>query len=136
MGAAAISALAGANLTLAAPHAPLLQQLLPFVRGLSLMWWATASWWIPMLLSLGIWRHVVRRFPLRYDPLYWGAVFPLGMYTVATVRLSTAVDSPFLMAIPRVSVYVALAAWLLAGSGLLWHLTANVRGGGRARAAA
>ena len=36
-----------------------------------------------MLLILGIWRHVIRRFPLRYDPLYWGAVFPLGMPYVA-----------------------------------------------------
>ena len=32
-----------------------------------------------MLVILGIWRHLIRRFPLRYDPLYWGAVFPLGM---------------------------------------------------------
>jgi tellurite resistance protein TehA-like permease len=122
MGAAAISALAGAYLTLAAPHAPFLQQLLPFIRGLTLMWWATATWWIPMLLILGIWRHFLRRFPLRYDPLYWGAVFPLGMYTVATARLSVAVEAPALMAIPRVSVYVALAAWTLTMAGLLWHL--------------
>jgi tellurite resistance protein TehA-like permease len=51
--------------------------------------------------------------------LYWGAVFPLGMYTVATIRLSAAIDAPFLMAIPRVSVYVALVAWVLALIGLV-----------------
>ena len=28
------------------------------------------------------------RFPIRYDPLYWGAVFPLGMYTVATWQMA------------------------------------------------
>jgi tellurite resistance protein TehA-like permease len=119
MGAAAISTLAGANLALAAPASPLIEALLPFVRGLTLMWWATASWWIPMLVSLGIWRHVLRKFPLRYDPLYWGAVFPLGMYTVATVRLAAAAEAPFLLAIPRISVYVALVAWLLAFAGLV-----------------
>jgi tellurite resistance protein TehA-like permease len=119
MGAAAISTLAGAYLALSAPASPLLTGLLPFLRGLTLMWWATATWWIPMLVGLGIWRHVFRKFPLRYDPLYWGAVFPLGMYTVATIRLSAAIDAPFLMAIPRVSVYVALVAWVLTLIGLV-----------------
>jgi len=133
MGAAAISAVGGANLALASPHSALLQQLLPFVRGLTLMWWATATWWIPMLVILGIWRHGLRRFPLRYDPLYWGAVFPLGMYTVATIRLAAAIEAPYLMAIPAASVYVALAAWLLAMVGLLWRLAAGMAGARRLR---
>ena len=36
-----------------------------------------------MLLLLALWRRVYWRFPLRYDPLYWGAVFPLGMYAAS-----------------------------------------------------
>lgn len=122
MGAAAISTLAGATLVLAAPHSPVIEQVLPFVRGLTLMWWATATWWIPMLFILGIWRHVIRRFPLRYDPLYWGAVFPLGMYTVCTARLSAAIEAPYLLAVPRYFVYVALLAWSLAMAGMLAQL--------------
>lgn len=118
MGAAAISTLAGTMLVAAAPHSPVIGQVLPFVRGLTLLWWATASWWIPMLVILGVWRHILRRFPLRYDPLYWGAVFPLGMYTVCTARLSRAVDAAYLLSISRVSVYVALGAWMLAAAGM------------------
>ena len=92
--------------------------MLPFVRGLTLMFWATATWWIPMLVILGVWRHVYCGFPLRYDPLYWGAVFPLGMYTVCTFRLAQAMEVPALLAVPRVFVFVALAAWSLALVGL------------------
>ena len=122
MGAAAISTLAGCMLILSAPASAVVQQLLPFARGLTLLWWSTATWWIPMLFILGTWRHVYRRVPLRYDVLYWGAVFPLGMYTACTVRLSRAIDAPFLIVIPQIFVYVALLAWALAFLGLLANL--------------
>lgn len=127
MGAAAISTLAGTMLVAAAPHSPVIEQVLPFVRGLTLLWWATATWWIPMLVILGVWRHILRRFPLRYDPLYWGAVFPLGMYTVCTARISRAVDAPYLLSISRVFVYVALGAWALAAAGMTLSLVRRGR---------
>ena len=122
MGAVAISTLAGALLTAAAPASPVLSELTPFLKGMTLLFWATATWWIPMLVILGVWRHLIRRFPLRYDPTYWGAVFPLGMYTVSTYRLGQVVDVPVLMAIPRLFIWVALLAWTAASVGLIRDL--------------
>jgi len=122
MGAAAISTLAGAQLISQSDSSPILTAMLPFVQGVTVTFWATATWWIPMLLTLGVWRHIYCRFPLRYDPLYWGAVFPLGMYTVCTHRLSAVLDASFLETIPKYFVYVAFAAWTLAFVGLLHSL--------------
>jgi tellurite resistance protein TehA-like permease len=126
MGAMAISTLAGSLLIVNSPEAPLLASLLPFLKGFTLLYWATGTWWIPLLVVLAIWRHVYARFPLRYDPSYWSAVFPLGMYAACTYEMARAMELEFLDAIPPVLAYVALAAWALAFAGLLRALVAAV----------
>lgn len=122
MGAMAISTLAGSLLILNSGDAPFLQSLLPFIKGFTVFYWATGTWWVPMLLVLAVWRHLYRRFPLHYDPLYWGAVFPLGMYATSTQQMIEALRFDFLRFLPPLFLYIALAAWTAVFVGLAREL--------------
>jgi tellurite resistance protein TehA-like permease len=126
MGAMAISTLAGSLLIINAPDAPFLLSLLAFIKGFTVFYWATGTWWIPMLVVLAVWRHVYRRFPMKYDPLYWGAVFPLGMYAAGTHEMIVAMGFDFLGFLPSVFLYIGLAAWTTAFVGFASDLLRRV----------
>lgn len=126
MGAMAISVLAGSLLIINTPNAPFLNSTLAFLKGFTIFYWATGTWWIPMLFILAIWRHIYKRFPLTYDPLYWGAVFPLGMYTACTYEMAKAMNLEFLLPIPKYFIYLALVAWLATFIGFIRKLVSRV----------
>jgi tellurite resistance protein TehA-like permease len=127
MGAMAISTFAGSLLIVNSPDAPFLQSILPFLKGFTVFYWVTGTWWVPMLILLGVWRYFYKRFPLKYDPLYWGAVFPLGMYSVGTHEMARAMALDFLGFIPPIFLYAALAAWTAAFAGLVRQLARRLR---------
>jgi tellurite resistance protein TehA-like permease len=113
MGAAAISTNAGSTLVLTDTGRPFLQAIRPFIAGVALCMWAWASWWIPLLLLLGVWKHGVCRTPVTYTPMYWSLVFPLGMYGLASMRLSLAADFAPLRSVSQVMTWVAFAVWAI-----------------------
>lgn len=118
MGAAAITTNAGSTLILTQTALPFLQSMRPFIDGVTLIMWAWATWWIPLLILFGIWKHGVCRVPITYTPMLWSLVFPLGMYALASLRLSLATDFPPLHAVSSFMVWVALAAWAATAIGL------------------
>jgi tellurite resistance protein TehA-like permease len=119
MGAAAITTNAGSTLILTDSGIPFLQSMRPFIDGVTLIMWAWATWWIPLLVLFGIWKHGVCRAPLTYTPMFWSMVFPLGMYALASLRLSLAADFPPLHSISLAMVWVALSVWAATAAGLI-----------------
>lgn len=119
MGAVAITTLAGSILILNEDHWEFLKSVDSFLRGFTLMFWATGTWWIPIIIIMMTWRHFYKYIPIVYHPQYWGMVFPLGMYTVCTFRMAEAMNFTFLYPVSEVFVYIALLAWLITFIGLL-----------------
>ncbi|HEY7788338.1 MAG TPA: tellurite resistance/C4-dicarboxylate transporter family protein [Casimicrobiaceae bacterium] len=119
MGAVAITTLAGARLVETAPDYAFVASIEHFLAGFTLFFWATGSWWIPLLVAVFAWRHLHQRMPIRYDPQYWSLVFPLGMYSVATLAYAQGNRLVFLYPLARVFGYVSLVAWALTAIGLV-----------------
>jgi tellurite resistance protein TehA-like permease len=122
MGATAISVLAGARNLNLPKTTPVIAATAPFTEGFSFALWAFGTWWIPLLLILGWWRHLRRQWPLTYEPALWSIVFPLGMYSVATLTFGKAADLTFMHPIAHVMLWVAVAAWVLVAAAFVGRL--------------
>lgn len=121
MGAVAIATLAGSTLILRADEGGIIADFQPFLLGFTVFFWATASWWFPLLVGLMLWRHLIRRHRIVYEPQLWSMVFPLAMYTTGMLRLSVALDAPFLMPIPELMIWLVLLAWFSTSAGMFHH---------------
>lgn len=118
MGALAITVFAGARIV-EMDNTPIVQAARGIVAGIAVVLWSFASWLVPPLVAAGLWRHGVRRVPLRYEPTWWSMVFPLGMYAVAAMHLATADGLPFVARIGSAWTWVALATWALVLASML-----------------
>ena len=96
------------------------------IAGLAVVFWAFATWLIPVLVAAGWWRHVSRRVPLRYEATQWSIVFPLGMYGVAGIYLGQANHLPLVGRIAGVELWIAFAAGALVFSAMVHHVIGTV----------
>jgi tellurite resistance protein TehA-like permease len=123
MGATAITVLAGARFLALPSDLPVRQATAGVVEGFSFVLWAFGTWWVPLLIVLGLWRHIRRHWPLTYEPTLWSMVFPLGMYAVATWTFGKVAHLTFMAPIGRFMLWVAIAAWAAVAVGFLVRLT-------------
>jgi tellurite resistance protein TehA-like permease len=125
MGALAITVVAGARIV-EMSDAPVVHATRGLAAGVAVVFWAFATWLIPVLVAAGVWRHVARRVPLHYDATLWSVIFPLGMYAVAGIFLGRADGLPLVEAIGSAGLWVAFAAWALVLVAMLRHLHATI----------
>jgi tellurite resistance protein TehA-like permease len=118
-GSAAITVLAGGKLMtvpgLVIGDFALRDLLSPIVVA----FWADATFWIPLLLLLFAWKHLIRLRKLGYAVTLWSVVFPLGMYCAATLQVETAYGLGFLHDLARAFFWVAFLAWCATFAGAL-----------------
>ena len=122
MGATAITVLAGARILNLPAALPVTRATAGFVEGFSFTLWAFGTWWIPLLIVLGLWRYTRRHWPLTYEPGLWSVVFPLGMYSVATLSFGKVAHLSFMEPLGRFMLWVAVAAWVVVAAAFLVRL--------------
>jgi tellurite resistance protein TehA-like permease len=103
-GALAIAALAAATAAAPVPGARLADAL----RSLSLLLWALAMLWLPVLVA-----GELRRPRTAYDPRRWGTVFPVGMYAAMSFAVGRAESRHAIVTFARGWTWVALVVWAL-----------------------
>jgi tellurite resistance protein TehA-like permease len=133
MGATAITVLAAARL-LQMDTTPITIATGPMVAGLAVVLWAFGTWLVPLLVVFSVWRlRVTGGF--HYAPPLWSVVFPLGMYSAASMEIGTVQHLPVVHEIGKAEAWVAVAAWAIVFIGMLHRLAVAGRSGGALRKA-
>ena len=112
MGALAITTMAGSILCINIPQiGGAYVDFLAFTKGFTLFFWSFGTWWLPLLIILAIWKYGFNKVRFEYSPFYWSMVFPLGMYTACTIKLSQALQMSFIMNISNYFIYLVFVTW-------------------------
>lgn len=79
-----------------------------FVAGV--LFWGCGLWWMLLALLITV-RYCRNGIPFNLG--WWGFTFPLGVFTVTTLKLSTLLAIPFLKGLGGLMVVALLLVWLL-----------------------
>lgn len=76
----------------------------------AIMLWAYGLWWLGMALAVTI-RYLSNGLPFNLS--WWGYTFPVGVYALATLRLSAVISVPALGVFGNALVFVLAVIWLI-----------------------
>lgn len=113
MGATAITVYSGWSILSLLADLPIIKATHDFVSGFTFMLWAFGVWWIPLLVIFGLWRHAVKRYPVQYESELWSMVFPLGMFSVASIHLGRLLGLPIVHDLGIICTWIAGVTWVV-----------------------
>ena len=90
------------------------------IRPLVIFSWVLATWWVPVLLTAGFWRHALQRVPFLFKPPIgrW-SLFSPSVYAMATTGLIAEFHLHALMWVPPTFIVLAGIAWITPDCGRL-----------------
>lgn len=121
MGALAITILAGTKIV-EMTNMAMVVSTRQLISGVTVVFWAFTTALVPMLVIAVWWRHFKHKVSKRYESSIWSAIFPLGMYSMASMSLGQADSLPLVESIGRWELWAAFVAWLATFVGMLHHL--------------
>ncbi|NNM97095.1 MAG: hypothetical protein HKL89_05770 [Candidatus Dormibacteraeota bacterium] len=121
MGAAALAALTASLITTDPTTSSQLPAFLPIASAAGPGLWFLATALLPMVVGITVARTLQRDRLEGVPKELWVAVFPVGMYALASLSLGGAY--PWLLAVGRVAVWAAVVVWCIdLGRGVLLRL--------------
>jgi tellurite resistance protein TehA-like permease len=112
-GATAISTLAALRLQGTA-HAPtFITDVYPVITGAAYVLWSFGTWWVPLLVVIGAWRYTAGHQPLRFELGLWSILFPLGMYSTASMTLGASTGTGFITDVGKIGAVVTGVLWAI-----------------------
>lgn len=121
MGALAIAVVAGTNVV-NIESSPMVDATRALIESTIAVFWSFCLWLIPVLIGAGVWRHFVHKIPLKYTPTLWSMVFPIGMFSVASITLGRVDNLPVVEAFGEVALWIAVAVWGVVFIAMLRHI--------------
>lgn len=90
------------------PEVGLIAQSVGLVTGI--LFWGCGLWWMLLALLITV-RYFREGIPFNLG--WWGFTFPLGVYTITTLKLSTMIDLAFFKGFGAVLTVMLAGMWLL-----------------------
>jgi tellurite resistance protein TehA-like permease len=112
-GAAAICVVSGLTLIDNINSTGKLNDLLPFIKGMSYLLWITGTWWIPISIVIEAWRYLRIKVPAKYHPVQWSMIFVIGMYSLSSMKIGQITGMQGLISIGKLFLHISIILWIV-----------------------